>query len=236
MKYFSNLVKAWRGWQNRVESVSDLPPSGILGEVRLVLDEKTLYFWNGTAWEATAGGGGGGSSNSFTTIQTDAGTSPVATSSNDTLTLTSSDGSVIITGDSSSDEVDLQADPDFIKSTAVQDTIVDGVEDIAPSQNAVYDALQLKQDSLTADQIDSFDENFDEMTKEFTNLDTGVFKTITWKTAGGTTRKTSVLSGGTAPEFTTRTETIYETDGVTVRRTNVYTLSYSSGRLTGESL
>lgn len=55
----------------------------------------------------TTGGGGGGSA--FTTIQPDAGTAPVATTAADTLTLTSSDGSVTITGDSSTDTIDFAA-------------------------------------------------------------------------------------------------------------------------------
>jgi len=53
------------------------------------------------AASSTSGGGA-----AFTTIQTDAGTSPVATSA-DTLTLTSSDGSIVITGNSTTDTVDL---------------------------------------------------------------------------------------------------------------------------------
>jgi hypothetical protein len=52
---------------------------------------------------------GVGGSNSFSTIQTDLGTSPVATSSLDTLTFTSSDGSVQITGNSTTDTIDLVA-------------------------------------------------------------------------------------------------------------------------------
>ena len=46
-----------------------------------------------------------GATNSFTTIQTDAGTSPVADSSTDTLTLTSSDSSILTTGDATTDTV-----------------------------------------------------------------------------------------------------------------------------------
>lgn len=45
----------------------------------------------------------------FKTIQTDAGTYPVATSATDTLTLTSPDGSVTITGNSATDTVSLVA-------------------------------------------------------------------------------------------------------------------------------
>jgi len=53
--------------------------------------------------------GGGGGVNSFTTIQPDLGTSPVATSGADTLTLTSSDNSILITGDRTTDTIDLVA-------------------------------------------------------------------------------------------------------------------------------
>jgi hypothetical protein len=49
------------------------------------------------------------SGNSFTTFQTPAGTSPVADSSSDVLTFTSSDGSVTITGNASTDTIDLVA-------------------------------------------------------------------------------------------------------------------------------
>lgn len=50
----------------------------------------------------------GATSNSFTTIQPDHGTSPVAVTSTDTLTLTSSDGSVNITGNSTTDTIDFK--------------------------------------------------------------------------------------------------------------------------------
>lgn len=46
---------------------------------------------------------------SFTTIQTPAGSSPVAGSPNDVLTLISSDGSVLITGNALTDTIDIQA-------------------------------------------------------------------------------------------------------------------------------
>lgn len=46
--------------------------------------------------------------NSFSTIQPDFGTSPVATSPTDTLTFTSSDGSVTITGNSATDTINFQ--------------------------------------------------------------------------------------------------------------------------------
>jgi len=50
---------------------------------------------------------GGGATNSFSTIQTDTGTSPVADSSTDTLTFTSSDDNIEIDGNSTTDTVDI---------------------------------------------------------------------------------------------------------------------------------
>lgn len=58
-------------------------------------------------FDFTEGGTSGGSSDSFKTIQVDNGTNPVATSPTDTLTFTSSDGSVVITGNSATDTVDF---------------------------------------------------------------------------------------------------------------------------------
>lgn len=65
----------------------------------------------------------------------------------------------------------------------------------------------------------------------------GIFTTITYKRNDSTIYKTSVLSNGTSPEYTTRTITYYEDDGVTVRSTQVYTLSYNlDGDLISEVL
>lgn len=64
----------------------------------------------------------------------------------------------------------------------------------------------------------------------------GVWTDIQYKRKDGTLYKKSILSGGTAPNYTTRTETYYLADGVTVAYTNVYTLTFSSGELTSEVL
>lgn len=52
-------------------------------------------------------GNSGGPTVAFTTMQTDAGTAPVADSASDTLTFTSSDGSIVVTGNSTTDTIDL---------------------------------------------------------------------------------------------------------------------------------
>lgn len=56
--------------------------------------------------------------NSFATIQTDFGTYPAAITQTDILTLTSSDGSVVITGNSATDTIDFSIDDDFVKGPA----------------------------------------------------------------------------------------------------------------------
>ena len=56
----------------------------------------------------------------------------------------------------------------------------------------------------------------------------GVFRTITQKRSDGTTFRTSELSGGVAPQYSTRTLTFYAADGVTVSSTATYTLSYDT--------
>lgn len=104
-----------------------------------------------------------------------------------------------------------------------------------PTTQAVATGLATKQDSLTTAQMDQFDENWEEMSKERTDFDTGVWKTITWKDKiTGNTRKISVLYGGTAPLFTTRQILIYQPDGVTLRRTEYFTQQYSGSEWIGE--
>lgn len=90
----------------------------------------TLDFVNTTS---------GSSGNSFVIIQTDAGTFPVAATSADTLTLTSSDGSVVITGDSVTDTVDFTVDVNSIVgfSEAVDDR-VDALIADGPGISTVY--------------------------------------------------------------------------------------------------
>lgn len=63
------------------------------------------FIWNTSG----SGGGGGGGNNQTLTFQTDAGTYPVLNTASSTLTFTSSDLSVSITGNSATDTIDLIA-------------------------------------------------------------------------------------------------------------------------------
>lgn len=65
----------------------------------------------------------------------------------------------------------------------------------------------------------------------------GIFTEIQNKRADGSLYLKSILSGGTSPNYTTRTETEYGLNGVTVKATRVYTLTYdANGELISEVL
>lgn len=56
----------------------------------------------------------------------------------------------------------------------------------------------------------------------------GISTQLQYKRADGTLIMNSVLSGGISPNYTTRTETYYKSDGITVDRENIYSISYNS--------
>lgn len=73
-------------------------------------------------------------------------------------------------------------------------------------------------------------ETLKKLRKERSNKDSnGIFTTVTYKRkSDGTIYAKSVLSGGTAPQYTTRTETFYDVDGTTILATIPYTISYDA--------
>lgn len=80
------------------------PATGAEGDAYFNSSSNKIRVYYDGAWNDLAGGAGGG--NSFETISTPSGTSPVADSSTDTLTVTANNG-MIVTGTSSSDTVDF---------------------------------------------------------------------------------------------------------------------------------
>ena len=94
-------------YKDAVANSGALPLVGnVDGDLRVTLDTDEIYIWDatGSSWVLASGTG---SSNSFETIAVPNGTSPVADSGTDTLTLTSSDSSVTISGNSGTDTVDF---------------------------------------------------------------------------------------------------------------------------------
>jgi hypothetical protein len=102
-------------WLDPVATAGSLPLVGNQeGDARVVIDEGAVYAWDGSSWVAGGGGGGG---DSFGTIQVPAGTNPVADQTNDTLTLESSDSSITITGNSTTDTVNFVVASDGVANT-----------------------------------------------------------------------------------------------------------------------
>lgn len=65
-----------------------------------------------------------------------------------------------------------------------------------------------------------------------TNEDSnGIFTTVSHYRADSTLYKSSTLSGGTSPLYTTRTVIYYGEDGTTVLSTQVYALTYNSNNV-----
>jgi hypothetical protein len=64
----------------------------------------------------------------------------------------------------------------------------------------------------------------------------GVYTTIEYRRQDNTLSSSSDLSGGVSPEYTTRTVKDFAADGVTVTKTQVYSLVYSGGDLISENL
>jgi hypothetical protein len=56
----------------------------------------------------------------------------------------------------------------------------------------------------------------------------GIYTIVDYKRADGTLYMKSTLSGGTAPQYTTRTEVYYDAAGTTPVLTKTYTVSYDT--------
>lgn len=88
--------------------------------------------------------------------------------------------------------------------------------------------------------FDTFREEYIEpaLSIERTDQDVNdVFTKISFFRLDGTLYKKSVLSDGSSPKYTTRTITYYKADGVTVKRTDVFTLTYTAnGYISKETL
>ena len=64
----------------------------------------------------------------------------------------------------------------------------------------------------------------------------GIYTTVEYRRQDTTLSRRSVLSGGTSPAYTTRTDVTYASNGTTVLQTLVFALTYASGELVSEVL
>jgi phage-related tail fiber protein len=109
-------------------------------------------------------------------------------------------------------------------------TTVKALADEVASNLTSLDNLHQEVDSHTADSTT--------YSIAKSNLDSnGIYTTVQHKRKDGTLILSSVLSGGTSPQYTTRAETYYKTDGTTVDKTATYTITYdTNGMVASEVL
>jgi hypothetical protein len=99
---------------------------------------------------------------------------------------------------------------------------------LADGNPPIYVNSSTKVTNLNADKLDGL-HNYELgifSTYRITKDSNGIFTEVDLKRADNTLYMKSVLSGGTSPQYTTRTETYYDTNGSTVLATKVYTISY----------
>lgn len=148
-----------------VDTFGDLPTGVPEGSICYVKDTDTLYIYDGTNWNDLSS-----SVNvpTYTTIGVDQGTSPVATTNGETLTLTSSDSSILITGDAGTDTVDLtvsSSSPGFTWTRAGNVTTGTWLQvGVAPSNQASHvvdiDNPKIKKITVATTNTSTFDIEF----------------------------------------------------------------------------
>lgn len=133
-------------------------------------------------------------------------------------------------------QLNVSAPPDASTSTKgvvqLSNSTTSTSEALAATPKAVKDA----KDGLSA-QIGILSDKVDDLKTVKSSKDAnGIFTTITYRRKSDDSLfATSVLSGGTSPNYTTRTVTYYELNGMTVRETLTYTLTYDTdGALVSE--
>ncbi|MDO0876766.1 tail fiber protein [Anoxybacillus gonensis] len=116
--------------------------------------------------------------------------------------------------------------------------LADNVKHITAEERAVWNSAEANAKAYTDSAPEAMQRNLERFSKYKSGKDSnGIYTTVEYKRADGTLFARSVLSGGTSPQYTTRTITYYDTDGTTVIDTVTYNLIYDTdGNLKDEVL
>ena len=106
--------------------LASFPVTGETGKIYVAIDTSKCYRWSGSAY-----------------IQITSGAVDSVNGQTGVVTLVTDDINEGVT------PTNLWFTEQRAKDAAVADSITDGISDVAPSQNAVFDALALKQDAVT---------------------------------------------------------------------------------------
>jgi Phage tail-collar fibre protein len=118
----------------------------------------------------------------------------------------------------------------------VSEHSADTTKHVTPAEKAAWNSAEANAKAYTDSAPEAMQRNLGVFNVYKSGKDeNGIFTIVEYKRADGTLYARSVLSGGTSPQYTTRTITYYDNDGTTVLRTDPYTLIYDAdGDLIGE--
>ncbi|KHF26830.1 Phage tail fiber repeat protein [Anoxybacillus sp. BCO1] len=130
------------------------------------------------------------------------------------------------------------ATPSAVKEVndKVNEHSADNVKHVTAAERAAWNSAEANAKAYTDTAPEAMQRNLANFNVYKSGKDSnGIFTTVEYKRSNGTLYARSVLSGGTSPQYTTRTITYYGTDGTTVLRTDTYALTYdTNGELIGE--
>lgn len=134
-----------------VADFASLPVTGETGKIYVTLDDNKCFRWSGSTYiQITSGAVDSVNGQTGVVVLDTDDVSEGATNKYYATSLFESDFGNMSTDDLSEGLTNLYFTDSRAKSAAVSDSITDGVTDVAPSQNAVFDALALKQAALTS--------------------------------------------------------------------------------------
>jgi hypothetical protein len=107
--------------------------------------------------------------------------------------------------------------------------LADNVKHITAAERAAWNSAESNAKAYTDSAPEAMQRNLGIFNVYKSGKDSnGIFTVVEYKRPDGTLYAKSVLSGGTSPQYTTRTITYYAADGATVIKTDPYTLIYDT--------
>jgi hypothetical protein len=120
-------------------------------------------------------------------------------------------------------------DEGFASAEEFNAHLVDTTKHITSAERAAWNSAEANANAYTDTAPEPMQRNLGKFNKYKSGKDAnGIFTIVEYKRSDGTLFARSVLSGGTSPQYTTRTITYYGTDGTTVLRTDTFALTYDT--------
>jgi hypothetical protein len=105
----------------------------------------------------------------------------------------------------------------------------DNTKHVTPAEKAAWNSAEANAKTYTDTAPEPMQRNLGRFSKYKSGKDAnGIFTIVEYKRADGTLFARSVLSGGTSPQYSTRTVTYYAADGATVIDIKTYSLTYDA--------